>query len=155
MQLSSSTLSLENILTMTQEKMLQLLNTLKKETQILKENNIDVLEELAQEKLQLTEDIEKSEKNRIRFLEAKSLNPNEPTQWLKTNKLLSIWENIKLLSEQAKKQNQINGIVINGNHHSIKTKINILSASLPSTELTYSSSGENINQRDSTTLAHA
>lgn len=155
MQDSLHTLSLESILTVAQDKMRQLLIVLKKETALLKENNIEELGSITLEKITLTEQIEKNEQQRIHFLTAQSLNANEPSQWLTNNKLISIWTEIKELSAQAQKQNQINGQVIYGNRRRIKTQIEILSTSAPAVELTYSASGENINQRDSNTLARA
>ena len=155
MQHSAQSLSLENILMITQDKMQQLLQVLKNEASVLERNNIEELENITQEKITLTEEIERSEQQRIHFLSIRSLNPNEPKQWLQDNKLISIWSKIKELSEQAQKQNQVNGLVINGNRRRVQTKIEILSTSAPAVELTYSASGENINQRNSKTLAHA
>ncbi len=154
MQHSTQSLSLENILIITQDKMQQLLQVLKNETLVLEKDNIEELEKITQEKIILTEQIEKNEQQRIHFLTIRSLNPNEPKQWLQDNKLISIWSKIKELSEQAQKQNQINGLVINGSRRRVQTKIEILSTSAPAVELTYSASGENINQRTSNTLAH-
>lgn len=151
---SKQPLSLEVILDVTQKKMSMLLQTLKNETLALEKNNIEELHKLTENKISLTEQIEKNEQQRIHFLTAKSLNPNEPTQWLKNNKLISAWEKIKTLSQQAQKQNQINGQVINGNRRRIQTQIEILSTSAPTVELTYSSSGQNVNQQQSKTLAH-
>jgi len=154
MQHATQSLSLENILLISQDKMQQLMQVLKNETSALEKNNIEELENITREKLTLTEEIEKNEQQRIHFLSIRSLNPDEPKQWLQDNKLISIWSKIKELSEQAQKQNQINGLVINGNRRRVQTKIEILSTSAPAVELTYSSSGENINQRNSNTLAH-
>ncbi len=148
-------LSLEPILLFTRDKMRLLLQALNSETTVLKNNNISALEKITLEKNILTEQIEKNEQQRVHFLNSTSLNPNEPSQWLISSKLKSIWDEIKQLSEAAQKQNQINGQVINGNHRRIKTQIEILTTSSPSVELTYSSSGENINQHQSNTLAHA
>lgn len=155
MQPSSHTLSLENILSFTQDKMQQLLQVLKKESTLLENNNIEELESITLKKTNLTEQIEKNEQQRIHFLTAKSLNASEPSQWLQDNKLISIWAKIKTLSEQAQKQNQINGLVINGNRRRLQSQIEILTTSAPAVELTYSASGENVNQRDSNTLARA
>jgi len=152
---TSQALSLEEILLFTKDKMHSLLQALNNETRVLKKNNISDLEKITEEKIKLTSEIEENEQQRIHFLTNKALNPNEPTQWLLSNNLKSIWEEIKLLSEKAQKQNQINGQVINGNHRRVKTQIEILSTSSPSVELTYSSTGENINQHNSKTLAHA
>lgn len=154
MQHAIHSLSLETILTFTQDKMHELLHVLQNETLILEKNNIEELEKITLKKITLTQQIEKNEQQRIHFLSAKSLNPNEPAQWLQNNKLISLWTEIKKLSEQARKQNQINGLVINGNRRRIQTQIEILSTSSPAVELIYSSSGENINQRNSNTLAH-
>ena len=148
------TLSLETILTLTQDKMLHLLELLKSETLILEKNNIEELEKITLEKITITESIEKNEQQRVHFLNTKALNPNEPATWLSNNKLISIWSNIKKLSEQAQKQNQINGMVINGNRRRVQTKIEILNTSAPASELVYSASGENINQKNSKILGH-
>lgn len=146
--------NLETILSFTQDKMQQLLNVLNNETSVLEINNIDELENITLEKITLTQQIEEVEQQRVKFLTGKSLNPNEPAQWLNNNKLISIWDNIKTLSVKAQKQNQINGLVINGNRRRVQTQIEILNTSSPASELTYSASGENIKQRSSNTLAH-
>lgn len=147
---------LESILLFTHEKMQQLYELLKNETEVLKNNNIEELEDITLQKISLTEQIEKSELQRINFLSEKSLNPNEPTQWLQNNKLISVWEKMKSISEKAQKQNQINGQVIYGNRRRIQTKIEIIntSGSTPSAEIVYSPSGENVKQHTSNTLAH-
>ncbi len=154
-QPTSQSLSLESILLFTKSRMQRLLQTLLNEKSILAKNNISELEEITQEKIKLTNDIENNEQQRIQFLKAKAFDPDEPSQWLLNNKLTVIWKEIKLLSEKAQKQNQINGQIINGSHRRVKTKIEILSTATPAIELTYSSSGENINQNNSKTLAHA
>lgn len=155
MKHSTQPLSLETILSFTKDRVQQLLHVLSSEISVLEKNAIENLEGITLEKIMLTEQIEECEQQRIQFLTAKSLNPNEPSQWLTNNKLTSLWADIKKLSEKAQKQNQINGLVINGSRRRVQTQIEILSSSSPTVELTYSSSGENINQRDSNTLAHA
>ena len=152
---SQHPLSLEVILNVTQNKMSKLLQTLKSETLALEKNSLDELQGITEEKISLTTQIEKNEQQRIHFLMSKELNPSEPTQWLKNNKLIAIWEKIKVLSQQAQKQNQINGQVINGNRRRIQSQIEILSMSPPAIESTYSSSGENVSQQQSKTLARA
>jgi len=152
---SQSSLSLETILLFTQAKMRNLLQALKNEILLLEKNDIEALEKITQEKHTLTDQIEKNEQQRIQFLTSRSLNPDEPSQWLVSDKLTSIWNETKKLSEKAQKQNQINGQVINGNRRRIKTQIEILTTSSPAVGLTYSSSGENVNQNNSKTLAHA
>jgi flagellar biosynthesis/type III secretory pathway chaperone len=154
MQQAAHNLSLEVILETTQNKMSELLQTLNNETLALEKNDLEELQRITKVKTSLTEQIEKNEQQRIHFLTAKSFNPSEPAQWLKSDKLISIWKKIKTLSQQAQKQNLINGQVINGNRRRIQTQIEILSASAPKVELTYSSSGENVNQQQSKTLAH-
>jgi len=150
------TLSLESILTISLDKIQQLLKILQQETELLKKNNIAELENLTLKKTNLTEQIESNEKQRVNFLNAKSLNPNQPEQWLKTPHLITIWDSIKDFAEQSKKQNQINGLVINRNRNRVKTQIEILSrSSLPPTDLVYSASGEGVKQRSPNTLARA
>ena len=153
---AKDSIPLESILIFTHEKMHQLYQLLINESEILKNNNIEELEDITLKKTSLTEQIEKSEIQRINFLSEKSLNPNEPAQWLQNNKLISVWEKMKNISEKAKKQNQINGQVIYGNRRRTQAKIEILSisGSTPSAELVYSPSGENIKQHTSKTLAH-
>lgn len=152
---TSQALSLQEILLFTKDKMQRLLQALNNETLVLKNNNVNDLEKITEEKIKLTSEIEKNEQLRIHFLNNKALDPDEPAQWLLSKNLKTIWKEIKLLSEKAQKQNQINGQVINGNRRRVKTQIEILSTSSPSVELTYSSTGENVNQHNSKTLAHA
>lgn len=147
--------SLETILVTTQDNMQQLLKVLLNETVALEKNNIEEFTSINQQKTMLTEKVEQSEQMRVQFLTKNALNPNEPSQWIQSDKLNVLWTKIKELSTQAQKQNQINGLVINGNRRRVQTKIDILSANPPSSELTYSSSGENIKQRNSNTIAHA
>lgn len=155
MSSTSNTLKLEKILVNSQSKMQALFELLKIETNILKKNNTEAFEEVTAKKVALTEEIESSEKQRSQLLISMALNPNEPSQWLLNNKLKTIWNQLKTISEQAQKQNQINGLVINGNRRRIETKIQILSAATPSTELVYSASGENVKQRSSSPIAQA
>lgn len=152
---TAHTLSLEDILMTSQNKMQELLETLKDETVALENNRIEDFERITLKKIALTEQIEKNEQRRIHFLTTRALNPNEPSQWLFNSKLNSIWTKIKDVSTLAQKQNQINGLVINGNRRRVETQIQILSASTPATELVYSASGENIKQRRSAPLARA
>ena len=147
--------SLETILTTTQDTMQQLLQILLNETAALEKNNIDKFTAITQKKIVLTEEIEKSEQMRVQYLIKNSLNPNEPSQCIQGDKLNTLWNKIKDLSTQAQRQNQVNGLVINGNRRQVQTKIDILSANPPSSELVYSSSGENIKQRNSNTIARA
>jgi flagellar biosynthesis/type III secretory pathway chaperone len=135
---TKQSLALETILIFTQEKMQQLLQILKNETVILEKNNIEEFGSITLTKTLLTDEIEKNEQQRVHFLTSHSLNPNEPAQWLKNNKLISIWGDIKELSEQAQKQNQITGLIINGNRRRIQAQIEILSNTSPAVELVYS-----------------
>lgn len=152
----SHILSLENILASSADKLQQLLQLLKIETEVLTKNNIDELENITQKKIILTEQIEKLEQQRIDCLTQKTLDPNKPKQWLQTKNLISLWKKIKSVAADSKKQNQVNGLVINGNRNRIKTQIEILStSSLPAVAVSYSSSGESIQQRDSKTIALA
>ena len=154
--MNSPILLLENILAASLEKLQQLLQLLRIETEALKNNNIDELENITQEKVVLTEQIEKIEKQRIDFINQKSLDPDKPNQWLKSKKLISLWQEMKNIATDSRKQNQVNGLVINGNRNRIKTQIEILNtSSLPAADVAYSSSGESIQQRDSKTLALA
>ena len=151
---STHTSTLDTILASTRDNMQKLLLLLKNETVVLEESNLEAMKNITLEKIALTEQIEKNEQERIHFLVEKKLDPNEPRQWLKSNNLLSVWNDIKNLSEQSQKQNQINGLVINGNRRRIQTQIEIISSSSPAVELVYSASGESVNQRNSNTLAH-
>lgn len=154
MQHAIHTLSLDTILLFTQDKMLQLLDILKLETRVLEKNDIDELENITLEKIQLTEQIEKSEQRRIDFISAKALDPNEPQQWIKGDKLNAIWQKIKITSEQCQKQNMINGLIINGSRRRVQAQMNILNFASPNNELVYSASGASINQHSSKSLAH-
>lgn len=155
MQADLQSSSLESILNTTLERMQQLLKALVNETSALKNNDIEKVEATTAEKIILTEQIEESEKQRIHFLSTRGLDSSKPSEWLHNKKLNSLWKKIKNVSEKAQRQNQINGLVINGNRRQVETKIEILCASPPAVELVYSSSGENIKQRNSNTIARA
>lgn len=155
MQQPTQSVSLETILATIQDNMQQLLKVLLNETAALEKNSIEEFSSINQKKIMLTEKVEQSEQMRVQYLTKKTLNPNEPSQWIQGEKLNALWSKIKELSTQAQKQNQINGLVINGNRRRTQTKIDILSANPPSSELTYSSSGVNVKQRNSKTIAHA
>ena len=155
MQHSTQPTSLESILATAQEKMQQLLKLLLNETAALQKNNLDELEEITKNKIILTEQIEKNEQQRVHFLTIRGLNSSSPSEWLHSEKLKVLWIEIKSFSEQAQKQNQINGMVINGNRHRVQTQIDILNAAPPSVELVYSASGENIKHRNSNSIAQA
>lgn len=154
MNYSNHSLSLETILIFAENKMQQLLQVLNRETSILEDNDLKELESITLEKISLSVQIEKNEQQRIHFLTAKLLNPSEPSQWLENNKLISLWLDIKKLSDKAQKQNQINGHIINGNRRRLQTQIEKLSASSPAAKLIYSAESKNIIQPDSNTLAH-
>lgn len=156
MQTSGSNFSLEKILTLCSDSMQQLLVLLQEETAVLKDNDIPRLEDITLNKIAATEQVEKNELLRVQFLNQQSLDPNQPGQWIKNAKLKSIWNELKDFASQCQKQNQINGLVINGYRNQVKTQIEILStSSLPEADLVYSSSGEGVQQRKSKTLAHA
>jgi len=148
------TLSLDTILLFTQDKMKQLLDVLKLETHVLEKNNIEELESITQEKIQLTEQIEKSEQRRIAFIAEKALDPNEPQQWIKGEKLSTLWQKIKITSEQCQKQNMINGLIINGSRRRVQAQMNILNFASPNNELVYSATGTSVNPHSSKSLAH-
>jgi flagellar biosynthesis/type III secretory pathway chaperone len=154
--MQNATHSLASILTISIEKMQQLLQTLNQETELLKKNNIDELESITEKKTTITEQIEQNEQRRIHFLTSQSLNPENPEQWLNNNLLLTLWKKLKTVSTLAKTQNQINGLVINRNRNRIKSQIQILTtSSLPAADLVYSASGVSVPQRNSKTLARA
>jgi len=155
METETHTLSLESILSATRDSMQNLLGILQEETTVLKKNDLAALEVITAEKINLTAKVEENEKLRINFLTKNNLNPNKPEQWLQSDSLRSLWNEIKLVSEKSQKQNQVNGLVINGSRRRVQTQIEIFSSSAPAVELTYSSSGASVNQRNSKTLAHA
>lgn len=156
MKLSDSHLSLETIISICSEKMQQLLRLLQEETSILKVKDIKRLEEITLNKMSITEEVEQHEKLRVELLSECSLDPNQPKQWITNAGLKASWNELKEFAKQCKKQNQINGLVINGYRNQIKTQIEILStSSLPEADLVYSSAGEGIQQRKSKSLAHA
>lgn len=147
---------LEKILVDCAEAMQQLLLLLREEITVLKVNDIARLEEITLSKTSITEKIEKNEKLRIQFLSQHSLSPQEPEQWITNSKLKKLWDEVKDIARQSQKQNQINGLVINGYRNKVKTQIEILStSSLPEADLVYSSLGESVQQRKPKTLAHA
>ena len=133
--------------------MQQLLQLLKSETELLKSNDIEALEKITSEKTKLAEKIERLEHQRIVVVKQQNADPAEPRQWLVTTTLQKQWKKLRNISEQAQRQNQINGLVINGRRNSIQTQIEILCNARPATDLVYSANGKNIKQDNSSTLA--
>ncbi len=152
MQQTPHTLSLDHILQHSQQKMQQLVQLLQQETEALRQNDIALLETIAPQKQQLAADIEAAEQQRVQHLQKRTLDPQQPRQWLKSKTEKACWKKLRQLAEQAHRQNQINGLVINGNRQRIQAQIEILCNAKPGNDLVYSANGKNIRQNDSNTL---
>ncbi len=155
MSAPAHTLSLEPVLEASIEAMQQLLQLLKYETEMLKNNDIEGLEKITGDKTRLAEKIERLEQQRIVVVKQQNADPAEPRQWLINATLQKQWQKLRNVSEQAQRQNQVNGLVINGRRNSIQTQIEILCNARPATDLVYSANGKNIKQDNSSTLARA
>lgn len=144
---------LEHILSTSRDTMQQLLETLQQEAKVLESNNIEELERITIEKMTITDAVEKNDKQRASFLLDHSLDPLNPGQWLTTDNLKTLWQEIKEVSADCQRQNQVNGLVINSNRRRVKAQLEIFNPSPSSLELVYSSSGETVNTSSSNKLA--
>ncbi len=144
----------------------QLFHALENEYKALLENDIQVIESIAQEKIILMEHLEDLNKERRTLLEAAGLNLNISgvEDFLNNDtindaivdkpKLKTLWAAVSTLSKQCEKQNNINGIVIENNKRHTENALNVLQGKQQSAEL-YSNKGQSIKMVKNQTLIRA
>ncbi len=140
----------------------QLFQALLNENKALADDNIQAVQEIAQEKVLLMEQLEDLNKERRSLLETAGLDLSATgiddffsnNSITKSSGLSALWKTIATLSKQCEKQNNINGIVIENNKRRTESALSILQGKQQTTEL-YSNKGQSIKMSGKQTLIRA
>jgi len=140
----------------------QLVQTLEKEYTALTSNDLDNIVQTTNDKNRLFEFLEDLEKERHALLLAAGLDfdTNGIMAYLKRdtsqtkNKTAIIWQQIEDLTRQCRKQNQLNGIILEKNRRRTEKALAILKGQSPQVG-TYTASGETCNNQFRHSLAKA
>ena len=144
------------------EHLSQLRHTLESEYAALTENNLEHIVQLANDKNRLFEFLEDLEKERHELLLAAGLDfdSNGIMAYLQRNKAqtkddsTAVWRQIETLTKQCRKQNQINGIILEKNRRRTEKALAILKGQIPQAG-TYTASGETCKSQPRHSLARA
>ncbi|VAX10543.1 hypothetical protein MNBD_GAMMA25-274 [hydrothermal vent metagenome] len=144
------------------EHLAQLVLTLEAEHVALTENDMENIIRTATDKNRLFDFIEDLENERHALLQAAGLDLNSsgimaylqrhtaPTK----DETIAIWEQIETLTRQCRKQNQINGIILEKNRQRTEKALAILKGQTPQVT-TYTASGETSHSQIHHSLAKA
>ncbi|HEB55628.1 MAG TPA: flagellar protein FlgN [Gammaproteobacteria bacterium] len=140
----------------------QLATTLEKEHAALFENDLDAIIQTASDKNRLFEFLEDLEKERHALLLAAGLDfdSNGIMAYLQRgtsqtrNETAAIWQQIENLTRQCRKQNQINGIILEKNRRRTEKALAILKGQTPQVA-TYTANGETCHSQPRHSLAKA
>lgn len=144
------------------EHLTQLGQTLENEYTALAENDLDRIVQAAHDKNRLFEFLEDLEKERHALLLSAGLDFDSSgimaylqrdTSQTK-HEAAAIWQQIGALTQQCRKQNQINGIILEKNRRRTEKALAILKGQTPQTT-TYTASGETCHTQSRHTLAKA
>ncbi|VAX12602.1 hypothetical protein MNBD_GAMMA24-243 [hydrothermal vent metagenome] len=144
------------------EHLIQLAATLESEHSALAKNDLDIIIQAANNKNRLFELLEDLEHERHELLLAAGLDfdSNGIMAYLQRgtsqtrNETAAIWQQIETLTHQCRKQNQINGIMLEKNRRRTERALAILKGQTPQTA-TYSASGEACHNQQRHSLAKA
>ncbi len=144
------------------EHLAQLMRTLETENTALADNNLDGIIQAANDKNRLFEFLEDLEKERHALLLAAGLDfdSNGIMAYLERdssrtgNETAATWQQIETLTHQCRKQNQINGIILEKNRRRTEKALAILKGQTPQAT-TYTASGETCHSQSRNSLAKA
>ncbi len=144
------------------EHLTQLSQILENEYTSLSDNDLERIIQAANDKNRLFELIEDLEKERHTVLLAAGLDfdssgimaylQRSPSQ--ANNETASLWQQIETLTRQCRKQNQINGIILEKNRRRTEKALAILKGQSPQMG-TYNASGETCHSQSRHSLAKA
>lgn len=144
------------------EHLLQLSQTLENENAALIDNDLDRIVQATNDKNRLFEILEDLEKERHELLLAAGLDldssgimaylQREPSR--ANNKTTAIWQQIETLTRQCRKQNQVNGIILEKNRRRTEKALAILKGQRSQVG-TYTASGETCHSQSRHSLAKA
>jgi len=140
----------------------QLLEALHSEYQILTSNNLDLINEVSQNKILLMEHLEDLNKERLSILKTagiesdsrsmESFFDNHPEQQIAL--LKKTWHQISKLTTDCEKQNNLNGMIIESNKRHTENALSVLQGKQQGTEL-YTKKGSTIKSQNKQTLVRA
>ncbi len=142
--------------------LIQLAATLESEHTALMDNDLDIIIQAASDKNRLFELLEDLEKERHALLLAAGLDfdSNGIMAYLQRgtsrtrNQTAAIWQKIETLTQQCRRQNQINGIMLEKNRRRTEKALAILKGQTPQTA-TYTANGETSHSQPRNSLAKA
>ncbi len=144
------------------DHLVQLAATLESEYNALADNDLDTIIQAANDKNRLFEFLEDLEKERHALLLAAGLDfdSNGIMAYLQRgtsqikNETAAIWQQIETLTHQCRKQNQINGIMLEKNRRRTEKALAILKGQTPQIA-TYTANGETCHSQQCHSLAKA
>jgi len=144
------------------EHLAQLVQTLETENAALADNDLDGIVQAANDKNRLFEFLEDLEKERHALLLAAGLDfdSNGIMTYLERNRsrtkneTATTWQQIESLTRQCRKQNQINGIILEKNRRRTEKALAILKGQTPQ-PTTYTANGETCHNQSRNSLAKA
>ncbi|NOZ38514.1 MAG: flagellar protein FlgN [Gammaproteobacteria bacterium] len=144
------------------DHLVQLAATLESEYNALADNDLDTIIQAANDKNRLFEFLEDLEKERHALLLAAGLDfdSNGIMAYLQRgtsqtkNETAATWQQIEILTHRCRKQNQINGIMLEKNRRRTEKALAILKGQTPQIA-TYTANGETCHSQQSHSLAKA
>ena len=144
------------------EHLAQLMRTLESENTALANNDLDGIIQAANDKNRLFEFLEELENERHALLVAAGLDFDSTgimaylarDSARTRNEATAIWQQIETLTRQCRKQNQINGIILEKNRRRTEKALAILKGQTPQAA-TYTASGETCHSQSRNSLAKA
>ena len=137
----------------------QLHSVLKQEHQFLEEKNIEALSAVAENKKQISSNIELLEQQYIKLITQSGIEPapQNITQFLEmasqsVPELADKWQQIEQLGKACSDQNTVNGIILEYNRRNVESRLAILHGQ-PLTPDAYSRNGKTTTSTHSNTLA--
>jgi flagellar biosynthesis/type III secretory pathway chaperone len=137
----------------------ELLGTLQNEFELLNQQDIENLSEIAVQKKQLSDKIEHIDQQRNQLIAQTGLD-NSRDNIVQLLELASMhikelpdnWRKIEQLTRRCADQNQINGIILGNNRRNVESRLALLRGQ-PLTPESYSSNGKTTANNKSRTLA--
>lgn len=143
------------------ERLSQLLQALEAEYQALSANDVEKMQQTAEDKTTLTEQLERLELKRSILLKNAGLDQDKTgmTAYLQRqpdadNAMEKHWQEIEQITRKCEKQNKVNGIIIESKRRRANTALAILKGQSNTTEL-YTAEGTAVAPQNPRTIARA
>ena len=137
----------------------QLLEILQSENQALSANDLDIIQQIAQDKQQIVDTLESLDQQRELQLQKAGfdIDKNGMKDFLKQcdDRLNQDWQQLMTVITKCQRQNEVNGIIINAASHHAKDALSILKGQQPGNKIHYGPKGETINGSYTNPLAKA